>query len=102
MADITRLEAKIDLHTTRLENMIHSEFTHLGNKIESVETKIDLEVRDMTIRMGAIERGALRGTRLDQVLRLIRTLPRAGPAADLAGIALAAFGMAARLTAPAA
>jgi hypothetical protein len=38
----------------RLENMIRSEITHLENKIESVETKIDLAVRDMTIRMGAI------------------------------------------------
>ena len=46
-AEITRLETTTHAEITRLENVIHSEVTRL-------ETKIDLAVRDMTIRMGAI------------------------------------------------
>jgi hypothetical protein len=46
-ADIARLENMIHSEIVRLENMIRSESTRL-------ETKIDLAVRDLTIRMGAI------------------------------------------------
>jgi len=57
-SEITRLETMTHSEITRLENMIHSEITRLENTIHSevtrVETKIDLAVRDLTIRMGAI------------------------------------------------
>jgi hypothetical protein len=57
-SDILRLENMIHSESTRLENMIHSDITRLENLIHSectrLETKIDLAVRDLTIRMGAI------------------------------------------------
>jgi seryl-tRNA synthetase len=58
-SEVTRLEHKIGSEVTRLEHKIESEAARLERKIESesarLETTIHLAVRDMTIRMGAME-----------------------------------------------
>lgn len=52
--DITSLEHKIAADISRLEQKVATDISRLEHKIEIVESKIEIAVRDLTIRAGAM------------------------------------------------